>query len=177
MSELVTDCPRCGASKITFDYLSSHTFQRRWGWQGWYNVFCVCRNCNQAVVFTLSDNDPDTARTIGKSGLKDIVGSLNNYFNIEGFLSLKDFVRVTPPDYVPDNIKSAFNEGATCMEVNCFNAGSTMFRLCIDLATKGLLPEGDILDLNKHIRRTLGLRLKWLFDNWNVFIPSRNVSD
>jgi hypothetical protein len=38
-----------------------------------------------------------------------------------------------------------------------------MFRLCIDLATKAMLPEGDADGLNRTVRRNLGFRLPWLF--------------
>lgn len=40
-----------------------------------------------------------------------------------------------------------------------------MFRLCIDLVTRALLPEEETEGLNKRTRRNLGLRLPWLFDN------------
>ena len=39
-----------------------------------------------------------------------------------------------------------------------------MFRLCIDLATRRLLPAEDAPEPNNRIRRNLGLRLPWLFD-------------
>ncbi len=41
----------------------------------------------------------------------------------------------------------------------------TMFRMCVDLATRPKLPEGEVDGLNAKIRRDLGLRLPWLFDN------------
>ena len=66
----------------------------------------------------------------------------------------------------PPEITAVFNEGATCLAVQCWNAAGTMFRLCVDLATKPLLPEGeDIPGLNSKVRRDLGLRLPWLFQN------------
>ena len=44
-----------------------------------------------------------------------------------------------------------------------------MFRLCVDLATRPLLPDpkdaGATLQPNSKTRRDLGLRLRWLFDN------------
>ncbi|WP_373017600.1 DUF4145 domain-containing protein [Thiomicrorhabdus sp.] len=42
-----------------------------------------------------------------------------------------------------------------------------MFRLCLDLATKELLPSDndETTGLNNRVRRNLGLRLPWLFDN------------
>ena len=39
-----------------------------------------------------------------------------------------------------------------------------MFRLCLDLATRSLLPKEDVPGLNAKTRRNLGLRLPWLFD-------------
>jgi hypothetical protein len=39
-----------------------------------------------------------------------------------------------------------------------------MFRLCIDLATRAMLPNGEVPGLNAKTRRNLGLRLPWLFD-------------
>jgi hypothetical protein len=51
------------------------------------------------------------------------------------------------------------------MAIGCYNAAGTMFRLCIDLATKAMLPEGEADGPNQRIRRSLGLRLPWLFDS------------
>ena len=165
MAELVADCPRCGATKITFDLLSSHSLGEKYSWQSWYDAFCVCRNCDRTTVFVLSQIDIKHGDYIREDGLKNLDGSLNNYFKVEGFVTLKDFVRRKPPEHVPPEIEAAFQEGATCMAVECFNAGATMFRLCIDHSTRSLLPEQDTAGLNRQIRRSLGLRLKWLFDN------------
>ena len=117
------------------------------------------------TVFVLSQIDIKDGDYIRERGLVSLSGSLNNYFNVQSFVSLKDFVRRKPPEHVPPETKVAFQEGATCMAVECFNAGATMFRLCIDHSTKSLLPEQDTAGLNRQIRRSLGLRLKWLFDN------------
>ena len=40
-----------------------------------------------------------------------------------------------------------------------------MFRLCIDIVTREMLPEGDADGPNARVRRNLGLRLPWLFDH------------
>ncbi len=50
------------------------------------------------------------------------------------------------------------------MAIGCNNAAATMFRLCLDLATKALLP-AQAEGLNGNIKRNLGFRLPWLFDN------------
>jgi len=66
---------------------------------------------------------------------------------------------------VPPNIANVFREAATCLTVECWNAAGTMFRLCVDLATRPLLPKEEVKGLNAKTRRDLGLRLPWLFDN------------
>ena len=84
---------------------------------------------------------------------------------IEGLISKKDEATVRPPEHLPVQIEEAFREGATCLAVGCYNAAGTMFRLCVDLATRTLLPEHEIAGLNPKVRRDLGLRLPWLFTN------------
>lgn len=165
MSELVADCPRCGASKITFDVIAAHFLHLRYDWQMWFDAYSICRNCDRSAVFVLSQTEIRDSDCIRMTGVPKLEGSVNNYFRVEGFVSLKDTVRTSPPEHLPPVIKAAFEEGATCMAVNCYNAGATMFRLCIDHATKVLLPDQDQNGLNRQIRRSLGLRLPWLFDN------------
>jgi hypothetical protein len=84
---------------------------------------------------------------------------------VEGHISLKDEISDVPPEHLPSNIEEAFREGATCMATGCYNAAGTMFRLCIDLSTRGMLPDGQVEGLNRSVRRNLGLRLPWFFDN------------
>jgi hypothetical protein len=50
---------------------------------------------------------------------------------------------------------------------NCPDAAGAMFRLVVDLTTRPLLPPegGDAPGLTSKVRRDLGLRLPWLFDN------------
>ena len=69
------------------------------------------------------------------------------------------------PDHLPEEIEAAFREGAMCLAVSCHNAAATMFRLCVDLATRSLLPTVETPGLNAKVRRDLGLRLPWLFQN------------
>jgi hypothetical protein len=111
--------------------------------------------------------------------LLSLTTSLNNFFAIEYFVSLKDQHHAQCPAHVPKTIKSVFDEGATCLAVNCFNAAGTMFRLCVDIATRELLPPrptpatptapvappAPVTGLTEHIRRTLKPRIDWLLDN------------
>lgn len=164
MSQLVADCPRCGAEKITFELTQEHYIGEDHGWW-WYETFCICRHCKRTTIFVLSQNWDIDRRIVHKNGLLTLPDTVNNYMNIKNFISLKDTVKVKPPEHIPNNIEEVFKEAATCMSLGCYNAAGTMFRLCLDLATRVMLPEDNTNGLNNQIRRSLGLRLPWLFDN------------
>lgn len=176
MSELVTDCPRCGSNKITFDLIAAKLIQVLHNWKGLFESFCVCRNCGRTTIFILSQRTSFDSNPVEEKVLIGLSGSANRYVNVEGFISLKDFNRGDPPDHLPENILNAFNEGATCLAVNCFNAAGTMFRLCIDHATSSLLPAGESHGLTDGVRRSLGLRLRWLFDRELLPVGLRELS-
>lgn len=166
MSELVADCPRCRSSKTTFDVLAETVVGKRYDWQNVYESFCVCRHCGKGTIFVLADDGINERDYIKKAGgVAAIKGSVVGLVRIETFISMKDAAGVEPPEHLPKDILQAFKEGATCKAVKCFNASGTMFRLCIDLATRPLLPQEDVDGLNRKIRRDLGLRLPWLFDH------------
>lgn len=137
--------------------------QTKYDWQNWYEVFCVCRNCDRATVYVLSESSDANYEHVHDVGILKIRGSLNKFFNVEGYISRKDESTVPPPEFVPNEIQAVFIEGATCLAVGCYNAAGTMFRLCVDLATRSMLPEEDAEGLNAKVRRDLGLRLPWLF--------------
>ena len=176
MAELVANCPRCGANQITFDVLSAITIRVEYGWQCWYEAFGVCRQCLRSTVFVLSESVNGDYKHVHKKGLVNIEGALNRFVNNEGFINLKDTIKESPPEYLPENIESVFVEGATCLALHCYNAAGTMFRLCIDLATRGMLPEEDVDGLNRRIRRDLGLRIPWLITNGHIPEALRDLS-
>jgi len=165
MSEIVLNCPRCNAQNVTFDVLSGNPTGKVGGWQSRVEAFCVCRHCKKATVVVIREKNKDNLLAVTQmGGLGGYAGSLNRDFIIDGYLSLKDNSAVQPPEHLPPDIEAVFNEGATCMAVGCFNAGGTMFRLCLDMATKSFMPEANDNGLNNKVRRSLGLRLDWLFD-------------
>jgi len=176
MSELVANCPRCGANKITFDLVSAIKTVYRYNWQYSYETFCICRQCNRSTIFVLSESVHSDYKYVHKTGLVNIEGAVNKFMNIEGIVSLKDSVTVKPPEHIPEQIGDVFREGATCLAVNCYNAAGTMFRLCIDILTRALLPEEETEGLNRRTRRNLGLRLPWLFDNGRLPETLRDLS-
>jgi hypothetical protein len=165
MSELVQNCPRCGAKAITFDVKAAHQTSYAYGWQLNVEAFSLCRNCSKTTTFLLSQKHDHSNIKLDEKEIIGIKGTLNNLFSLQGFVSVKDKAPTPPPAHLPKDIEKAFREGAVCSSVGCYNAAATMFRLCLDLATRGMLPEADCTGLNNKIRRSLGLRLEWLFDN------------
>ena len=163
MAFFVNDCPRCGAHQITFDVLGAT------GTDGAEaQFFSVCRACRKSSVFVARPRN-----TEARSGFSAAVGIRNDtrietYYHVREYVSLKHQSRLRPPDLLPENVTVAFIEGATCFAVECFNAAGTMFRLCVDLVTKPLLPDPldtDVDQPNSRTRRDLGLRLRWLFEH------------
>lgn len=165
MPELVANCPRCGSRHITFDVTAAKIVHQEHGWQNRYETFCICRHCGRTTIFVLSESVNANYNYVHKVGLLKVEGSLNNYVDVERYVGLKDQATVTPPDHIPKEIEAVFKEGATCLAVGCYNAAGTMFRLCVDLATRSMLPKEETDGLNAKIRRDLGLRLPWLFAN------------
>ncbi|MDO9025298.1 DUF4145 domain-containing protein [Zwartia sp.] len=163
MSELVANCPRCASKHITFDVDSAKIYRQEYGWQNWYEAFSTCRHCAHSTIFLLAEKVESNYEQVHRSGLLNMNGALNHYIDVRGFVSLKDVATIKPPQFLPASIEAVFIEGSTCLAVGCFNAAGTMFRLCVDMATKGMLPANDFSGLNSKIRRDLGLRLPWLF--------------
>lgn len=176
-TELVANCPRCGANQITFDVQAAHLRGLQYNWQRIYEAFCICRRCNGSTVFYLVQDKYEASETIKREGLAGLNGTINNYFREEGYIGLKNMVVVNPPEHMPADIEAAFREGATCMAVGCYNAAAAMFRLCLDFATKDLMPEEDVPGLTSKIRRSLGLRMEWLFNNRLLPEALKDLSD
>ena len=176
-AQMVCACPRCDATNIAFDVTACNYISQSYGWCNHYEVFAVCTGCNQATIFVVHDKGHETREYVaGTGGLLKQPKSLNNFFNVEGYINLKHRAPAQPPDHVPEAIATAFREAATCMAVECWNAAAGMFRLCVDLATVELLPSEDTDGLNAKTRRDLGLRLPWLFAHGKVAADLHELS-
>lgn len=173
MALLVADCPRCDSNKITFDVMAPVYVNTIYDWQLWYEICCRCRGCLRTTIFLISLNEPkDKNAFSGPESFMNYTASLNRHFKVERYISVRDNVKQKPPEHLPENIQNVFMEGAACLSIGCNNAAATMFRLCVDLVTRPLLPDpADTTKLqpNSKQRRDLGLRLGWLFDNG--FLP------
>lgn len=96
--------------------------------------------------------------------------------NVERYVGLGDLATQSPPKHLPPEIEASFLEAARCLAIGCWNATGVMFRMCVDLATRQMLPEEETAGLNSKIRRDLGLRLPWLFDNGKLPEGLRELS-
>jgi len=163
MSLLIADCPRCGTKEITFDLKSQILLHKRSEWVQCLEIFCQCRACFKSTVFLVSQREYDYTKIID-DGLSNCKIAVNKIVKVERYIGLQDNNAEKPPEFLPENICKIFNEGSACMSIGCYNAAATMFRLCLDLTTKDLLPD-EAQSLNNSIRRNLGLRLPWLFEN------------
>ena len=167
MAVLVENCPRCGAGQMTFDMLHEHVIETK---QYVSEMFCRCRNCNETVTFRVAQRaelEPILrAQFELMKALPNASTSLNQFLRVEKYVSVRDFVSVAPPEHCPSDINAVFCEGSKCLAIECFNAAGTMFRLCVDLATRRMLPpEATEGGPNAKQRRDLGLRLPWLLEH------------
>lgn len=165
MAEIVGNCPRCGAQRITFDAMSAVKTHTEYDWKRYYECFCKCRNCSTTTIFVISQSNYEDNGYLAKHSPVEISGSLNPHFSIEGIINAKDRAAAAPPEHVPEPIAKVFSEGAACMVVQCWNAAGAMFRLCVDLATEPLTPKDEQPGLTAHIRKNLGPRMEWLIKN------------
>lgn len=178
MAEIVADCPRCRAQKTTFDVSYSHVVGTQYRWQQIVEIQAVCRHCNRGVIFIATQKGADdrTSQAV-RDGVQKLKGNLNEIVEVERFVSIRDTLPITPPEHLPPEIDSAFREGASCAAIGCHNAAAAMFRLCVDHATYALLPEDGVEGLNAMIKRSLGLRLKWLLDTKRLPEALRDLSE
>lgn len=168
MAILTHDCVRCGARNMTFDVRGANNVGRLGAdWQFALECFSICRACGLSTVFKLQIfdyNNRDRFRQAVNIWLDQSV-TLNNYFRIEGYVSSSDKATASPPEGIPNDLAAIFKEAARCHSIGCSNAAGTMFRLCLDRATQGFLPDPNEAteQPNGRQRRDLGLRLPWLF--------------
>ena len=139
MALLVADCPRCGSHSITFDVTGNTILNEDYGtWE----AFCVCRHCEVSTIFELHW-DEGTREMASRLPEPRGLESVNEYYRVERHVTVADFNTRPSPEHVPTEIVAAFDEGAKCLAIGCFNAAAAMFRLALDIATRRLLPSDD----------------------------------
>ncbi|MGN6094141.1 MAG: DUF4145 domain-containing protein [Luteibacter jiangsuensis] len=170
---IVSNCPRCGAQQMTFDVTASTSAGANPGinWKKRFEVFAICRSCLRPSILWLEVDQ--LIREIEPNPMS--FNNLDSLFKVIGFLSVRDLRAVKSPEHIPVRIEEAFNEGARSLAGQCPNAAAAMFRLCVDLATAPLLPDGA--EPSNRVRRSLGLRLDWLFNHQKLPEALRELAD
>ena len=137
MAELVADCPRCRAQRITFDATGDTLVGAAAGDFLEYEMFCVCKSCTHATIFIVQEEAE--ARDLRRNGRmipyppsQRAVG-----YRLLRHISPANLDTAPPPEELPSDIHRAFREATKCAAVGCYNAAGAMFRLCLNLATKG----------------------------------------
>jgi len=177
MSILAANCPRCGTARTTFDVKDATVVYINYNWQAVFEAACVCRTCGKYTIFVVKQKEPGDGQVLGKIDFfRTFAGSINDYVNVDSFINIKDLGVVKSPEHLPEDIGKMFQEGSACLAVGCPNAAGAMFRTCVDMATRRLLPEGEVEGLNGKVRRDLGLRLPWLFQHGFLAKDLENLS-
>lgn len=143
-------------------------------------MFTVCRGCNRGSILIGqqgSNVEFEYADAALKEGLSKAKISLENVFEIRGFIALKDMASVAPPEHLPEDIANAFRQGSTCCATECWDAAGGMFRLCVDLATKSKLPPPGTPGIKRNEREKLAARLGWLFANNALSDDLKDLAD
>lgn len=177
MAEFVADCPRCGATSITFDALGDNPRSRSdYYWE--FEILSRCRACSRCSVGLAITKQAYTAGVYSPGGLSGANGFLD-WVNFVRFTSPADQASRPIPESLPINVANCFREGAAAFAIGAYNASAAMFRLSLDIATKELLPDGqaDSGGPNNAQRKRLYDRLAFLFDRRLIAPELRDLAD
>lgn len=180
MPTIVHDCPRCGSKRGTFDVLAQIDVEARYGnasWQTNHEIYSRCRHCHVGTTFVLMLTE---YAIIGRGISKDFWSSdvsLNDFFEVQTYISLKDASGVECPEHLPEEVEEAFLEAAACFSIACHNAACAMLRLSIELATKALIPtDSEPGGPSPKQRASLAGRLAWLFESGGLALDLKDLA-
>jgi hypothetical protein len=180
MAEFVSDCPRCGAVRSTHDVFSSVIVGTKYNAQRVAELACICRTCKKLSIHLVSQiSIGNDSRVFGDerslNTLSAINGSINPIARFERHITLRDRYLMEPPEHLPKYIEAIIVEANSCLSNECWNAAGAMYRLALDMSTKSLLPsEGGP---NTTVRRSLGHRLQWLFENDRLNLDLKDLAE
>lgn len=178
MATIVSDCPRCDAKKMTFDIIADVWVGSEHGWSHVHEITARCRRCQRPSLLIVRLHDYDLRGQFGKDGqITNLKNDIISAFKFVRNVSHADITSAPAPESIPENIRAIFEEGSRCLAVNCPNAAGGMFRLCLDLATKAMLPSVDQSSgPDSHQRRNLAPRLRWLFETGKLAHDLKDLS-
>lgn len=169
MAVLVETCPRCSAEKMTLDilackFIAENEFLRRRTTEYVIELCAACRHCKGCTVFILMTRDHPNMKKIMQPEFIASSDCVNNLCDVLKPITNADVTVPEVPNHLPPSIERVLLEGLTCQSVGCHNAAGSMFRLCVDLATKSMLPATGA-EMSAKVKRNLGLRLEGLFES------------
>lgn len=179
MGEFIADCPRCPARKITFDVWGDTPTLLGVNGQIRNEALSRCRHCEQCSIAVFKSSGLSNSAANRFMTLTQIKGIIPSAYTLESFVSVANQNTIEPPDHLPANVKACFMEGASAFAIGAWNAASAMFRLTLDLATKGLLPQLDAAEggPNRDQRKKLFDRLAWLFQTGRLPLGLQELAD
>lgn len=141
-----------------------------------YELFSICRHCQKSTTFIGAQPDIVKALSLGLKPPEVYAGALDNVIPVVGYVSTLHEYEFEPPPDIPEQLERILEEGVVCLSVCAPNAAATMFRLCVDIASKNALPIEEVDGLTTKIRRNLGLRLDWLFSTGGLPASLKELS-
>lgn len=176
MAHFVQDCLRCGAKLITFDVLGDNPAPLRNGFWS-FQVFGRCRSCGDCSI-AVFETAESISGTYYSGALSSTEGGMPQVV-FRKFLTVADNRTVDIPEFLPTAVSNCFKEGAAAFNIGAYNASAAMFRLALDIATKGLLPDEPPENggPNSVQRKRLFDRLRYLFDRRVIAPELQDLAD
>ncbi|WP_310620861.1 DUF4145 domain-containing protein [Flexibacterium corallicola] len=177
MSEFVSDCSWCNAKKVTFAVNAIIPDRDRAGdFFRYAKVTGVCRNCGEVSLFRFGTRKP----TLRSNSFAELHSKFSRYFNdIHEQIRPPAWGQVSCPEHLPNDLETIFTEAARCQAESCYNAAGAMCRLCLDVATKKILPNAPAGDggPNQKARKNLADRINWLFEKGDLSKRLKRLAD
>lgn len=161
------DCPRCKAKHTTFDVwaacVQSDADIDGIDHQYLIEAFLQCRHCDGTSIVQCITFKESVVESLHR--ITDLWPYLErDDVSVIKFLTLADVNAEQAPQHLPKKIEAVFVEGSKCIATGCYNAAGAMFRLCLDLASKTLLPPDSSNEITSRQRKYLADRMDWLFE-------------
>ncbi|HFF8234827.1 DUF4145 domain-containing protein [Acinetobacter baumannii] len=180
INSFVFDCPVCNVKHTTFDVKGWGNPVKGPNEELLFQLFSVCRACKMATCITATVNEAYVKSFSLNLGMRSneenpVIPIMQKILteqerDLRMFFSEFRFIPVIPnkalaPEYLPPELDKIFNEASKCLAIGCFNASAAMFRLCLDVVTKGLVDLNDHLAPSRDDKKTIHNRLNWIFKN------------
>jgi Domain of unknown function (DUF4145) len=168
-SEFCADCPNCNVKSVTF--FACHASIPLINEYNNFDISGVCRQCNVQTLFAstarhqIVDNAMQNGIRVSQVIQSSIANgsALNHLIEVSTVKLQKSAFTRSVPEYLPDDITSAYSEALLCISVGCWNATGAMFRKCVDISTREILSRQQTTANEKTTKLNLKRRLEEMF--------------